>query len=84
MKNSIIAIFTVLVLITSLMTVYLCFEFGLKTGLFIGAIIFIMLGGSEILWFLGTHKSHEKNIRENNKKEKASFLKKSENNPTLR
>jgi hypothetical protein len=84
MKKSIIVILVVLILITSIITVYLSLKFGIKTGMTIGAIVFIMLGGFELLWYLATYKSCEENVKEYNKKEKATFLKKSENNPTLR
>lgn len=84
MKKTLIVTLSVLALVTSVITVYLCFEFGIKNGIIIGTIIFLMLGGLELLWFLATHKSYEENVKEYNRREKASFLKKSGNNPTLR
>ena len=70
--------------IIALLTVLACAIFGLKTGLLIGLFLVLFLGGIESLWEILTHSINQDIQARKKIKEKESFNKATENNPTLR
>ena len=72
------------VLISGIITVYLSFKFDIKTGLLIGFLFFLTIGGFEIFWINAIQKQDEHIVKEIHKQQKSDLLQKSENNPSIR
>ncbi len=63
---------------------YMSFRYGIKSGLFIGMMVFLLLGGFEIIYFYHTLKSKKKKEILEREKTFSEHFKDTEDNPTLR
>jgi len=72
------------VIVFAVITAFLCLEFNVKTGVIIGTIIFLSLGGLELTWFLATASSRKRQGKTLEQIEAETFNKATENNPTIR
>jgi len=74
----------VCIVVFAVITAYLCVEFNVKAGLIIGSILFLSLGGIELIWFLLRYSARKRDNRTIDQIESDAFNKATKNNPTLR
>jgi hypothetical protein len=68
----------------AIFTVFACAKWGIETGLTIGLLAFLLVGGFESTWYLLTRRL-ERRIDEHVEQDQISrSIKASENNPTIR